>query len=380
MLNFQADGLASRHSRCLPLYGVKQVQSKTKNVVRLILLIASGGLLLSVMAGAGPVKASRRESGPPSTTASSETNTFNLADFGATGDGATDDGPALQSALDAVAAAGGGTLLVPAGRYALLTPVAKNFNGLATAVTIRGVASATTVPPPTAPGHELTRGLDLASELLPRTGEQHVTLRVSGLQSFLIEDIAFVGTPDVETDAFITLSMDGVESATVRHCEFYGLSTQVSGAIVQAARSRLTLEQSVFLGSTANSGLYAPVVQNIEWKGITVTDSVFADYGQRPELFSKTGLGAPFSWINVGNAAAVTNDSPRREVVIRRVFLDEGGFFGISVVPYFYQPASAPIDLFYVTGLYMNVSNLGTSGHYSRPNSGRARRRLALWL
>src|ERR1041384_515275 len=46
-------------------------------------------------------------------------------DCGAVGDGVTDDGPALQCALDALAAAGGGQLQVPAGHYAILTPVQK---------------------------------------------------------------------------------------------------------------------------------------------------------------------------------------------------------------------------------------------------------------
>ena len=39
--------------------------------------------------------------------------TLNLADFGAVGDGVTDDGPAFQNALDTLASAGGGTLFVP---------------------------------------------------------------------------------------------------------------------------------------------------------------------------------------------------------------------------------------------------------------------------
>ena len=53
--------------------------------------------------------------------------TFNLRDFGTTGDGVTDDGPALQSALDAIAEAGGGTIFIPAGSYLVATPVIKDF-------------------------------------------------------------------------------------------------------------------------------------------------------------------------------------------------------------------------------------------------------------
>lgn len=42
---------------------------------------------------------------------------YNPLDFGASGDGQTDDTHALQAALDACAAQGGGTVWVPAGRY-----------------------------------------------------------------------------------------------------------------------------------------------------------------------------------------------------------------------------------------------------------------------
>ncbi|MGH9967360.1 MAG: MSCRAMM family protein, partial [Pyrinomonadaceae bacterium] len=291
-------------------------------------------------------------------------DSLNLSDFGAIGDGVTDDGPALQSALDALAAAGGGTLFVPEGRYAIVTPVSKDFTNLASTVTILGVETSIPIPPPTADGAELSRGLDLISGFVPRTGEQQVAISINGLHSLLIEDILFIGTPDVATDALVTLALHDVESATVRHCEFYGLSTMAGGAIVQAALSGLTIEQTAFLGSTANSGLYSPVVQNLDWKSLTIADTVFVDYGQRPELFGKMGLGSPFSWVNIGNAAPVNNDSPRREAVFRNVFLDEGGFTGLSSLPNNYGNPSAPIDLVYVTNLHMNVSNLGTNGHY----------------
>lgn len=47
----------------------------------------------------------------------SATPTFNVRDFGATGDGTTLDSPAINAAIDAAAEAGGGTVLLPAGRY-----------------------------------------------------------------------------------------------------------------------------------------------------------------------------------------------------------------------------------------------------------------------
>ena len=48
---------------------------------------------------------------------------LSVADFGSKGDGVTDDGPAFQRALDALAEAGGGTLFVPAGHYFIGSPV-----------------------------------------------------------------------------------------------------------------------------------------------------------------------------------------------------------------------------------------------------------------
>jgi len=296
-------------------------------------------------------------------------DTFNLADFGALGNGTTDDGPALQTALNAIAAAGGGTLFVPAGRYAIATPVQKDFSGLGASLTILGVESLTPVPPPNSPGNVLTRGLDLTSEFAPRTGTQGIAIQITGLQSFLIKDITFIGQPDVNTDAVVTLALSDISEATIQHCEFYGLSSIVQGgSIVLAVRSHLNVEQSVFLGSTGNSGYNTPVIQNIEWKGLRIIDVVFADYGQRAELWGKLGLAAPYSWVNIGNAATPESSSPRREAIIQNVFLDEGGLFGLSSTPNL--PNSPPIDLFYVAGLYMNVSNLAASGNYLRGPRG----------
>ena len=46
---------------------------------------------------------------------------FNVRTFGATGDGKTVDSPAVNKAIEAVAAAGGGTLVFPGGDYLCFT-------------------------------------------------------------------------------------------------------------------------------------------------------------------------------------------------------------------------------------------------------------------
>src|ERR1700727_3044818 len=46
---------------------------------------------------------------------------FNVRPYGATGDGKTVDTPAINKAIEAVAAAGGGTLVFPAGTYVCFT-------------------------------------------------------------------------------------------------------------------------------------------------------------------------------------------------------------------------------------------------------------------
>ncbi len=299
----------------------------------------------------------------------SSNKVHNLSDFGAIGDGVADDGPAFQKALDVLHAAGGGTLLVPAGRYLVATPVVKDFSSLSQAtVIIEGVPSVTMPAPPTALGHELAAGLDLTSEIIPATGATKSAFTLTGLQQLRVEHISFAGRADQMTDAFITLYLIDIDNAVIRHCEFYGISTfgfvpNVGGGnVVRADESELSIESSVFLGCTANSGTFAPIVENVNWRKFTITNSIFLDYGLRA-FFGKMGLGAPLSWINVARAAATTPESPRREFVLRDTFLDEGGWIGITAFPGRWGPQLAPIDLIYISGLKMNVSNLGTYGH-----------------
>src|SRR5688572_24009102 len=264
-------------------------------------------------------------------------NQFNLADFEPVGDGVADDAPALQRALDAVAAAGGGTLFIPAGRFALKTPVLQDFGGAD--VIIVGVPSDTMPAPPTAGGNDLARSLDLVSEFIPATGESNHALTLNNIDSLIVEHIRFIGTETSATDAYITLFLNDINHATVRHCEFYGISTFASvfggggGNVIRAVRSELSVESTVFLGCTANSGMYAPIIDNHHWKKFSISNSIFIDYGLEA-FFGKMGLGAPISWINFGSVAPRTPESPRREVIVKDTFMDEGGWVGITAFPH----------------------------------------------
>jgi polygalacturonase len=78
-----------------------------------LLKIAGGGLAASLMIAPGIAADGSQRLG-----AQSSGGIFDVRHYGAVGDGTTIDTPAINKAIDAAAAAGGGTVLFPAGTYA----------------------------------------------------------------------------------------------------------------------------------------------------------------------------------------------------------------------------------------------------------------------
>lgn len=282
-----------------------------------------------------------------------------LDDYGAIGDGIANDSPALQLALDDLAANGGGTLRVPSGRYRLGTTVNRQFApGLS--LTIEGVPSAT---PIVVAGNGL--GLDLTSEFIVAVGDANEAIRLTGLQNLLMKDVAFVGVLDVMTDAKRVLVLSEINRATIRHCEFYGLLTLVvGGAIISTHLTDLVIEQTAFLGCGANSAINTPVVRSTTWLGIEIRDCKFIDYGNRPDFFTKTSFQPPYSWIMVGDPAELEPAQSRREAIVDNVFLDEGAYIQLAVRPELFSAGQIPFEV-YLSRVNMNVNNLFSAGIYA---------------
>src|SRR5258706_10432533 len=134
----------------------------------------------------------------------------NLASFGADPSGEHDSGPALQAALNFLSTAKGTTLYIPAGTFLIHTPVTRSF-GDPSAIVIRGEGSASV--------------LKIA---LDNSGR---ALQLQNLDSVLIENVTFAGsrTNGLAVDALYTLDFENCPQATLRRCDFYGLTTVRGG-------------------------------------------------------------------------------------------------------------------------------------------------------
>jgi polygalacturonase len=77
-----------------------------------LLRLSSMGLAASAVSAIPAVGASKNAAAPPLSPVQ-----FDVRTFGATGDGKTVDSPAINKAIEAAAAAGGGTVIFPAGNY-----------------------------------------------------------------------------------------------------------------------------------------------------------------------------------------------------------------------------------------------------------------------
>jgi hypothetical protein len=257
-------------------------------------------------------------------------NSVSIKACGAAGDGAADDSPALQAALDALAEAGGGTLTVPEGTYKLATPVSKSFFNVASTVIIRG--------------HGAASVLHIAS------GASTTNIRLAKLESLLVENVTFVGTPGVSTDAQVAFAVDSVQKATFRRTDWFGVaSAEAGGAVLRAEFSALLVENSAFRGCAGFYPTSVPVIRIDGWRTVSVRDTEFIDYGTLRDTYHSKTVQGVFAWILL-NEPRQPNE---RVASFSNVFMDEGAFYGIL------SAQSVHPAVIRVSGITQNVN--GTS-------------------
>jgi hypothetical protein len=139
---------------------------------------------------------------------------FNVLDFGAVGDGVTDDASAIQAAIDAADDAGGGVVFFPQGRYNVVhTPYFALDMDETRSVHLSGVGPESVI-----------------TSTLPLGIVTAYALRLRGVRDVVIEDLRFETectgtTPNSFTVGLIaintTSSLVGSEDVIIRRCEFH---------------------------------------------------------------------------------------------------------------------------------------------------------------
>lgn len=257
---------------------------------------------------------------------------LNLKNLGAKGDGVANDGPPLEAALEALASAGGGRLDVPPGTYRISTPVSKNFLNRAAGIVIQGSGA--------------------SSQFLFTLGTDQIGIDIVNVESCSFQDLTFIGTPGRVNDVGIALRVASCWQATLRRCDFYGLSSgAASGAVVQAINSDLRIESCGFrgCGASLNEG---GVIRLDDWIGLAITNSDFIDWGYFKGVYlSKTPIAPPQAWVRVGNAQPTNFEG---KILLDRVRMDEGALFGVAVLPN--ASVSPRVASVVLSGLRVNVA------------------------
>lgn len=246
----------------------------------------------------------------------------NLFAHGAVGDGIADDGPALQSAITAATAQGGGTVLIPSATFKLKTGVAANSAGVVGSAGIR------------------FRGLGPASRLLIATGANDA-ITLSSYWDIVFEDIYFVGGRGTLNDCRRVLSLNPSHAAKISDCGFYDLAIRTAGgAAVHCTSGDLRIRDCAFrgLGGDLVAGNSTVAVEANLWQSVLIEDTEFIDYGflDGSSANGKTAQGMA-AWVRITspnqNSSVLSNALQQSRAEIRRCRFDEAVVYAIWITP-----------------------------------------------
>jgi hypothetical protein len=241
---------------------------------------------------------------------SSSISVINVRDFGAVGDGATNDAAAIQSALDEAAAVISPSntphVYFPPGKYRIASPVLKELTSLQSHLIIEGSGS--------------------ASQIIFDVGASQTAISLNFGYHITLKNLVFTG-PDTGENIWRGLSFNTVLQIVVERSQFYGVHSTVTGngGVIYAFNSRLTVRDSSFRGCSGNHVAGTPIINNDRWRDFDGENLEFIDYGT---LNGKDYVirASPDGWIKLGNVFPVHDVYTAGGYAhIRNVVSDEGG-------------------------------------------------------
>jgi Ca2+-binding RTX toxin-like protein len=212
-------------------------------------------------------------------------NRYNVKDYGAIGDSAADDTQAIQAAIDAAAAAGGGTVFVPAGDYRLTTQGAGTVLVLKDNVVLQGQDAS-----------QVRLWLDSAHS----TGDIDGVVRISGTHTAAVNLQVDAGSPydgvvnGWSVDAGVQVRLDNISASN---------ATGV-GIDLRAAGSQVTLSNATAMGNNHGGIVAAGLVNS------TISDTTVDDNGDAGlQVTGALALAGILSYSNMGDGIVILGDA-----------------------------------------------------------------------
>lgn len=272
-----------------------------------------------------------------------------VKDFGAVGDGATDDTAAIQAALDAVAARGGGTVLLPAGTFVVSPSGTTKWLRVGSETTVQGAGdTATTVKVRDGAGDYRTVFGQASPSAVVRD-VRFSALRIDQNAAGNLAADVRAGDAGRAQNAIAFTAFDGVTVEGVAIDPATGVNTislngvEASGAVVRGCRIRFVRARSL-----APSGRYDNSAVYVHGARFVVSGNRFANGGEPGDAIGAIEVhGGPGGVVSGNQIAGYFTGV---QVVSEGATEPEVGANDLAVVGNAITGAGAGIQLWALTG------------------------------
>jgi hypothetical protein len=176
-----------------------------------------------------------------------------VRNFGARGDGSSDDTAAINAAIDSVSGSGGGTVILPPGTYAV---GGSDYVHLKSNITLQGSGPDATV-----------------IVAAPGSAPHHLAAEVEASSNITLEQLTFDGRG--AATALVRLVRSGTSGVTIQNCRFQnvGAGKDHFGLVIAGAISGVNIRTTAFLNKGAVQGVGVTAFGGAS--DITIAESYF---------------------------------------------------------------------------------------------------------